>query len=546
MRRIAFLVFTVLLCAAACAAAVTPTTAPADTPAVTVAATAPKATPTATALPLPTATALPLPTAIATVPASPTAIPPVRVMPLPAGSLIHPLAAAVIGNTVYTIDSGRLKAIDLDSASSVRLVSPPDGMVEGYPIQELAALAYAPATQTLLLLDRSGNVYGWDMNATWWIARQMGKSIDPGLEYLVDLAANGQNSYLLDASDGRVWKSSGNGWATLEHDAQLASAIRLAVAHDLYVLAGERGQRPARLLRLRNGAISEVKVDGGMDQPTLISGTTDGNLLLVDNGFRRLRLVDPASGSAREVLAGAPEIMALATTPDGAVLLGQDWVATVRGPLPDSAGVRWPAPQALLGQPHSLSTLASLPKMKMPIAGAHMPTFERLLPDASRPYRFGVHEGIDLYTDYVGVAVVRGTKVLAAAGGVVTRADVDYKENSAAQVDDWLSETQAKHMTPPAIQDRLGGRQVWIDHGNGVSTRYLHLSAIVAGLKEGDSVSAGDLIGYVGNSGTPEAASGQNTDWHLHFEVRLGNDWLGRWIHPIETRRALALMFNGQ
>jgi hypothetical protein len=538
VRRTLILVLTVLISVAACSLAVTPTVAPLDTPTTTATAIAPKATRTATTLPLPRATA--------TAPASPTPIPPVRVIQLPAGTLIHPLAAAVVGSTVYAIDSGRLIAIDLGSASNVRFVSPPGGAVEGHPVQELASLAYTPSTGTLLLLDRSGNVYGWDMSTQWWIARRMGEDTDPNLEYLVDLAGNGQSAYLLDASDGRVWKNSGSGWVSLQHDAQLDGAIRMAVTSDLYILVGERGQRAARLLRLRAGALSEVLVDGGMDQPTLIAGAPDGSLMLVDKGFRRLRLVDPAGGKTRDVLAGAGEIMALATSADGMVLLGQDWVATVRGGLPEQVGVRMPALQALPDYPHSLSTLASLPKMRMPLAGAHMPSFERLLPDASRPYRFGVHEGIDMYTDYVGVAVVRGTKVLAAADGVVTRADVDYKESSAAQVNEWLSETQDKHMTPPAIQDHLGGRQVWIDHGNGAATRYLHLNSIAQTVKVGAAVKAGDVIGAVGNSGTPEAAGGQNADWHLHFEIRLGTGWLGQWIHPIETRRALARMFNGQ
>ena len=538
MRRAATLALIALLCAAACSTATTSTVAPAATP---TAATLPATSKgPATATPLPPLTTTP------TTPASPTPIPPVRISQLPAGSLIHPLAAVVAGNTVYVIDGGRLKAFDVRAPSNVRLVSPPDGVVEGYPIQELAALAYAPSTGTLLLLDRSGNVYGWDLNTQWWIARKMGKVIDPTVEYLVDITANGQSAYLLDASDGRVWRSSASGWSLLEHDAQLSGAIRMAVAGDLFVLAGERGQRPAKLLRLRGGAISEVKVEGGMDQPTLIAGATDGNLLLVDSGFRRLRLVDPGSGKAREVLAGAGDVMALAAYADGLVLVGQDWVATVRGDLPKQVGVRMPPPQALPGQPHSLSTLATLPTMRMPLAGAHMPSFERVLPGASRPYRFGVHEGIDMYTDYVGVTVARGTRVLAAADGVVTRADLEYKESSAAQVDDWLRETQDRRMTPPVIQDRLGGRQVWIDHGNGVSTRYLHLNSIASTVRVGEPVKAGDLIGTVGNSGTPEAAAGESTDWHLHFEIRLGNGWLGQWIHPIETRRALGRMFNGQ
>lgn len=45
--------------------------------------------------------------------------------------------------------------------------------------------------------------------------------------------------------------------------------------------------------------------------------------------------------------------------------------------------------------------------------------------------------------------------------------------------------------------------------------QYFHLAADPAGLVEGSAVSAGQIIGYVGNSGT----FGEN-NFHLHFEVR--------------------------
>ncbi len=47
--------------------------------------------------------------------------------------------------------------------------------------------------------------------------------------------------------------------------------------------------------------------------------------------------------------------------------------------------------------------------------------------------------------------------------------------------------------------------------------RYYHLSAFVDGLAEGDRVRAGDLIGYVGDTGNATPGG-----WHLHFEVRPG------------------------
>ena len=62
------------------------------------------------------------------------------------------------------------------------------------------------------------------------------------------------------------------------------------------------------------------------------------------------------------------------------------------------------------------------------------------------------------------------------------------------------------------------GSYVVVSHGNGMQTLYSHMSKDVATV--GETVSAGDLLGYVG-------ATGEATGNHLHFEVRGGKNWLG-------------------
>ena len=56
------------------------------------------------------------------------------------------------------------------------------------------------------------------------------------------------------------------------------------------------------------------------------------------------------------------------------------------------------------------------------------------------------------------------------------------------------------------------GREVVIDHGHGVETLYGHMSGFA--VSAGQTVTRGEVIGYVGHSG-------RTTGSHLHYEVRI-------------------------
>jgi murein DD-endopeptidase MepM/ murein hydrolase activator NlpD len=99
-----------------------------------------------------------------------------------------------------------------------------------------------------------------------------------------------------------------------------------------------------------------------------------------------------------------------------------------------------------------------------------------------------LHTGVDLKDDY-------GTAVKVTAPGVVTAAE-------------WTGGY---------------GNMVEVDHGNGLSTRYGHLSVI--GVTEGQAVQAGAVIGRVGSTG-------RSTGPHLHYETRIDGD-------PVDPMRFL-------
>ena len=106
-------------------------------------------------------------------------------------------------------------------------------------------------------------------------------------------------------------------------------------------------------------------------------------------------------------------------------------------------------------------------------------------PDATNGVGSTDHKGIDL-------AISEGTEVLSAERGVVTKAEYDGDL----------------------------GMCVFVDHGNGLETRYAHLSEI--NVEVGQSVGRGQQIGRVGSTGASTGA-------HLHFEVLVD----GAFTNPI-------------
>jgi murein DD-endopeptidase MepM/ murein hydrolase activator NlpD len=72
------------------------------------------------------------------------------------------------------------------------------------------------------------------------------------------------------------------------------------------------------------------------------------------------------------------------------------------------------------------------------------------------------------------------------------------------------------------------GKLIVIDHGNGMSTRYGHLSRF--NVVPGQEVRRGDIIAYSGSTG-------RATSPHLHFEVRMGGAAVNP--HPYLTRSAM-------
>jgi len=67
------------------------------------------------------------------------------------------------------------------------------------------------------------------------------------------------------------------------------------------------------------------------------------------------------------------------------------------------------------------------------------------------------------------------------------------------------------------------GTMVEIDHGNGLTTRYAHMSELM--VEEGETVAEGTALGRIGTTG-------RSTGPHLHYEVRVDGE-------PVDPERFL-------
>ena len=164
------------------------------------------------------------------------------------------------------------------------------------------------------------------------------------------------------------------------------------------------------------------------------------------------------------------------------------------------------------------------------------------LPNATRSYRFGIHQGVDF-------SCPRGHPVEAILDGRVVVAAGDYQDASTADLNAVLAIAGTLRFTPPYTLVMLYGNHVVVDHGivDGVGhlvSIYAHLDAVDAAVRTGGPVTAGQLLGRIGNSGTIPAAAGNTwSTVQLHWELHVNGQYLGAGLSTSNTRAVYAALF---
>ena len=182
----------------------------------------------------------------------------------------------------------------------------------------------------------------------------------------------------------------------------------------------------------------------------------------------------------------------------------------------------------------------------IPVINGALPDDTYSLPGAPRTYRNGVHKGIDFRHKYNSNGEKEPLdftdKVVASQAGTVIRADHDYQPVTLKQYEEQLDVIKSYPVT--YVTRDFGGRQIWIDHGNGLMTSYNHLSSINRRIKPGKKVKKGEVIGTVGNSGLSGEARGTDDGIHLHYEIWYKGEFLGKDLSTEQLKKALYYFFS--
>lgn len=161
------------------------------------------------------------------------------------------------------------------------------------------------------------------------------------------------------------------------------------------------------------------------------------------------------------------------------------------------ATYRRPPPVVIPGNYIVRPQLADLPELAAPLD--HLELRELSDSFAYRRYDGKIHWGIDIFRPH-------GTPLYAAVDGIVQLAEM------------------------PA-----GGLVVYLtDATSEFRFYYAHLDAYPEGLRQGQRVRQGDLIGYVGTSG-----NARGTRPHLHFEIHLIAPWMIDEVGKVPVKAAV-------
>jgi murein DD-endopeptidase MepM/ murein hydrolase activator NlpD len=507
---------------------------------------------------IPSANANPTPAPTADSPVSQIGLPELDLCP--ENTRVYPLALpqepihlAAVGDALYAIADGALYQIPLPELAAVGILTPTallpvERRIDDYWVQELVYATVEPESGDLLLLDKTNDIYRYTADGKWRMeypaAPVPGQFPDP--QYIAIQSQAGQ-VYALDSDLSRIWllyRRGGPPRLHITHPLLLTGVDFRAEAGSFAVLT-----REGQLLRYRNGSYEGPQTPFPQREPATwpayLLPLGGGQVGIVESEQRALLAVDGNSGEptwrAEFRIPGMQRLRSAAVVSGVLYAIAASNLYAVE--LSPSSSV---CPPVVYDNKHYFGgrpVEEILPVVELPFPSAVLPWRPRSYPGARRLYRYGVHNGLDLYgLDVAGLGI--GSTVRAIADGVVIQADNGYVEMTPAQYEAAIIRTDYEHRTPPEMEDLFLGRQVQIEHRPNVESRYSHLGGIAQGISATVSISQGIPVGFVGVSGTSSGAYGTNDGAHLHFEIWVDGRYLGQGLNLEETMRLWRWLFD--
>jgi murein DD-endopeptidase MepM/ murein hydrolase activator NlpD len=417
--------------------------------------------------------------------------------------------------------------------------------IDGVPVQEFNNFVYYAPDNALMILDKAGDLFEFLLDKHKFRVFRANKpfllgSPDPDF---IDLCVIGSKVLVLDPERNEIWKIEGKTkkvtglfkevlpWRLKPGDVSVADGICLAYDGAIHLL-----RRYGTLSKFSDPPSNELshplstpfkKVVGA--RPSRLATNSGAPLIVVERENNRVLAYDKQTGAVKQYLfPGSSDLRGALPDSDGFWIINGDTVCYKKFNLPDP-WTKKIAPRVIDSR---------LLALAMPLKGIQLPRHPGVYPGARRLYRYGVHEGTDFFD------VPFNKTAQAAATGKITRADANFVDMTEKQLNKIMNDCLRDHRTSDANEDLFRGCQVWIDHGKGLSTRYAHLNKINPKLKVDQNVSRGDLIGYVGVSGTGQNLPGHAKYPHLHFEVWLDGHYVGYGFTPQETIGIYEDIFN--
>ncbi len=468
-------------------------------------------------------------------------------------TFVHPVSMVSNGQMGWLIDGGRVLQIDLVNGGPSTVLIVPGTLIEDEPVQEpldlaLVDLASGP-NNGLLVLDRVGDVYLHDLTTGVWsrdrYARPIGQTSS---HYYLALSSNGSDRYLLEASyryGVRYLPNEGEtGWSVDEDSVLVDLAVlRGSAAAFAYILQRPIDSPNAEILRYVQGQVDgNFRPNITITQPREIQ-VGPRAVYLLDRGGLRLSVLNNENGTLLSQTEFQFPISTFALYLDEfgssvGIYAGRNTIY-----LPGKPEIQQEID--MVGQPAFMSGTApydpqiwdTIPQLILPLENLPPDARELRLPGAPRHYRQGIHEGMDFYWG-------PGRQIRAVAAGTVIRAMHDYQEPWPELFSFYRGQAALQGQTTDEGLDFFRGRQIWLQHENGFVSRHAHLSSIDPNVFVGAQVTTGQIIGRVGNSGSPGSLDGPDVDSHLHFEIWYGDaGYLGQYWRPIETRELIEALF---